>query len=383
MGRPLNQKYFGNYNKGSTSTNSDNGMGGEGVSSVTINTAGSYLHSLPTAAFSIPELPGVRATGSVVGRAVSAAMVSSGAGYGYHDVLTAVGGTGTAATFQVNSLITVGTPSLTAGGVNYDISGGAKDEIWFDSSVDSRWTVPLKIRVDTVTGGHGVATFTVLQQGVWTGSNPPSTVIGASTHNGPIDNNGSGATFTLTWGVNSVGVVAGGSYTAVTNGASSTTGGTGTGATLNVSYGVSGMTVTEKGSGYLSVADAAITFSPAGAAATPVLTTSQTNAIIVYAMVDSSVKAADAVKQISTNRYRVETYEGTGVCKLVSHTPAAAGEMSINATDSDGGTYWVMKITSNHALLIQNTGTQFDNHTLVKWTFGNPEAGTSVKIDNF
>jgi len=382
MGRPLNQKYFGNYNKGSTSTNSDNGMGGEGVSSVTINTAGSYLRALPTAAFSIPELPGVGATGSVVGRAVSAVTTSSGFGYGYNDVITAVGGTGSAATFQVTSLITVGAPSLTAGGSAYDVSGGAKDEIWFDSSVDARWTVPLKIRVDTVTGGNGVATFTVLQQGVWAGANPPSSVTGARTYNGPVDNNGNGARFTLTWGVNSVSVANGGSYTTVSNSASSTTGGAGTGATLNVSYGVSAITVTEKGSGYLSVADAAITFSPAGAAATSVLTSDQANAILVNAMVGSSVKVADAVKQISTKRYRVETYEGTGVCQLVSRTPAVAGEMSINATDSAGGTYWVMKVTSNHALLIQNTGTQFADHTLVKWTFGNPTAGSSVKIDN-
>lgn len=382
MGRPLNQKYFGNYNKGSTSTNSDNGIGGEGVSRVTINTAGSYLHSLPTAAFNIPELPGVGATGSVVGRAVSAVIGSAGSGYGYHDILTAVGGTGTAATFQVNSLITVGTPSLVAGGSAYDVSGGAKDEIWFDSSVDARWTTPLKIRVDTVTGGNGVATFTVIQQGVWTGATPPTSVTGVSTHNGPLDNNGNGARFNLTWGVNTVGVATGGAYTAVSGTAVSTTGGSGTGATLDVSYGVSAITVSERGSGYLSVADAAITFSPTGAAATPVLTSDQANAILVNAMVVSSVKAADAVKQISTKRYRVETYEGTGVCHLVSHTPTVSGEMSINATDSAGGTYWVMKVTSNHALLIQNTGTQFADHTLVKWTFGNPVAGSSVKIDN-
>ena len=36
MGRPLNKKYFGNRNIGSTSTTADNGIGGEGVESVTI-----------------------------------------------------------------------------------------------------------------------------------------------------------------------------------------------------------------------------------------------------------------------------------------------------------------------------------------------------------
>lgn len=380
MGRPLNQKYFGNYNKGSTSTISDNGMGGEGVSSVTINTAGSYLHSLPTAAFNIPELPGVGATGSVVGRAVSAVVGSAGTGYGYNDILTAVGGTGTAATFQVNSVRTVGV-TLVTGGTIYDVSGGAHDEIWFDSSVDARWTTPLKIRVETLSGS-AVATFSIIQHGVWTGATPPTTVVGTRTYNGPVDSNGNGATFTLAWGVNTVAVATGGAYTAVSGSVLSTTGGSGTGATLDASYGVSNITVTERGSGYISVADAAITFSPAGAAATPVLTSDQANAILVNAMVDSSVKVADAVKQISTKRYRVETYEGMGVCQLVSHTPTVSGEMTINATDSAGGTYWVMKVTSNHALLIQNTGTQFADHTLVKWTFGNPTAGSSVKIDN-
>jgi len=381
MGRPLNQKYFGNYNKGSASTSSDDGMGGQGVAGVAITAAGSYAGLLPTVAFSAPSLPGVQATGSVIGAAVGASVATAGSGYAYHDVITAIGGTGNAATFLVTSLQTVNVV-MTNGGTFYDVSGGAHDEIWFDSTVDARWTTPLKIRVETLSGSS-IATFSIIQQGVWTGTSAPTSVTGTSTHNGPIDNNGHGATFTLTWGVNTVNVNTAGAYTAVHGNSLTTSGGSGSGATLNVSYGVSGISITEGGSGYLSVADAAVSFSPSGATGNPVLTTDQLNAVIVYAMVGSAVDAADAVQQIGASRYRVKTYEGVGVCKLVASTPANAGEMSINATDSDGGTYWVMRLNSCQALLVQNTGTQFANHTMVRWSFANPVQNYSVKIDNF
>ena len=36
MGRPLNKKYFGNRNIGSTSTTTDDGIGGEGLAAYTL-----------------------------------------------------------------------------------------------------------------------------------------------------------------------------------------------------------------------------------------------------------------------------------------------------------------------------------------------------------
>ena len=59
MGRPLNKKYFGNRNIGSTSVTTDDSIGGNGIASVTI--AGSwsgFTQATSTVTFSAPQLPG-------------------------------------------------------------------------------------------------------------------------------------------------------------------------------------------------------------------------------------------------------------------------------------------------------------------------------------
>jgi hypothetical protein len=64
--------------------------------------------------------------------------------------------------------------------------------------------------------------------------------------------------------------------------------------------------------------------------------------------------------------------------------------MTINATDSAGGTYWVIKLNNKKATLIPNTGTQFPVTTVngvgypqaVQWTLGTPTVNVSVQIDN-
>ena len=385
MGRPLNSKFFGNRNTGST-TSTDNKIGGEFVSSVTITNAGTYISSLPIPIFSTPAIPsGVTATGIVHGKALSASINAAGVGYSFGNILTAVGGTGTATTFQVTSVQTVGTPTLTAGGTIYDVSAGAKDEIWFDSSVDARWTTPLKIRVET-TSGSSVATFSVIQQGVWTGATPPTTVVGTRTYNGPIDNNGNGATFTLSWGVNTVAVASEGDYTAVPNNALATTGGSGTGAQLTVSYGVKNIAITESGSGYINSADAAVSFVPASTtASTTVLTVgSQQNAILAYAYVDGSRTLVDIISQVGSRKYKVLSDSGIYTVKLVGAQAANEGEMDITATDSAGKTYYVKNINSKRALLIQYgpAGHQFDDNTSADWSFGSAVANTSVTVTN-
>lgn len=81
MGRPLNKKYFGNRNIGSTSVTTDDGIGGGFIASATIDTAGSYT-SATTATFAAPTLPGgVTATGDLVYEVISAT-ISGGTGYG-------------------------------------------------------------------------------------------------------------------------------------------------------------------------------------------------------------------------------------------------------------------------------------------------------------
>lgn len=85
MGRPLNKKYFGNRNTGTTGT-ADNGIGGEGVASVTITSGGSnYAAGTTTVTFSAPQLPtGVTATGTatIVGGVVTGIVITEkGSGY--------------------------------------------------------------------------------------------------------------------------------------------------------------------------------------------------------------------------------------------------------------------------------------------------------------
>ena len=111
MGRPLNKRYFDPV----PSSN------GESVVSYTITNRGSYT-TLPTVTVSPPGLPGgVTATGTLTMRAASAVVPGGGGGTGYavNDVLTVVGGTGTAATFRVATLgagNAVATVALVSGG---------------------------------------------------------------------------------------------------------------------------------------------------------------------------------------------------------------------------------------------------------------------------
>jgi hypothetical protein len=59
--------------------------------------------------------------------------------------------------------------------------------------------------------------------------------------------------------------------------------------------------------------------------------------------------------------------------------------MTINATDSAGGTYWVVKL--EHAAIIVSggtgtPGTQFADYSAVQWTLDSPTVNVSVQLDN-
>ena len=85
MGRPLNTKYFGNRNIGSSTSTTDSGIGGTSVDRVTLGTLGSYTVR-PTITFSDPDLlaeGAETATGTVVSEVLSATVVGGNAGSGY------------------------------------------------------------------------------------------------------------------------------------------------------------------------------------------------------------------------------------------------------------------------------------------------------------
>lgn len=157
---------------------------------------------------------------------------------------------------------------------------------------------------------------------------------------------------------------------------------------LGASNKILAIEVTEPGSGYLT--PPTVTENVGGVQGTltftAVLTTSNTNAITAYAVVSSTNLPAEIKKQISTTRYKVKTSEGTAICALVTDGEAnAASEMTITALDSDGGEYWVKKLTARKAVLVAKGvggGSQFATGSAVKWTLGAAVAGDSVKLAN-
>jgi hypothetical protein len=147
MGRPLNKKYFGNRNIGTTGTG-DDGIGGSRIASVTLGTLGSYT-TRPTVTFSDPDLlgaGGVRATGTVTSEVLS---------------VSAVGGTQTG--YTVGQLVTVdGTDAVlrvaTIGGT------GGDDALTFDFTGGSRGnftTLPTGAQTTTSNGAGAGLTVTL------------------------------------------------------------------------------------------------------------------------------------------------------------------------------------------------------------------------------
>ena len=404
MASSLNKKYFGNRNigtggqqltktQGGVVTPYDDGIGGEGVASVTMTAEGTYTSSLPTVAFSLPDLPGgVQATGIVHGHALTAVATAAGTGYNLADVLTQTsGGTGRYATWNVTGLKVVGITLKNGGTAN-------------DPGDIFQFTVGgFSFKVRVTTSSAGVATgVEVNDPGLWTSGTLPADTTGMTRTQtyGSIDMNGVGLQVNITaWGVGTVGVADQGNYTAIIGGAKNTTvtptGGTG--ATLTITYGVSGVEMTEKGSGYTSAVDAAPAFSSGSADGNSVLTvdtgaigssTYQENAIIVYANTDANgPKIGDIIKQVSARQFRVKTSGGIANCLLKSSTLSTnptddVARMTIVAKDSAGGTYYVTKISAHKCTVTRGTGTQFASNTSIPWTFGAAVLNTSVTVSN-
>jgi hypothetical protein len=223
------------------------------------------------------------------------------------------------------------------------------------------------------------------------------------------DTNGNGLVlgFTLSmWGVYSFGTVSTlGDYTVFpSTGASGTltsiSPATGTGAKADITMGLLSIAVTQKGSGYTTPADAAVSFTGStGAAATAVLTTdvgtktagtnlnvatNQNNAIIIHANVggEGSTLIGDIQEQVGSRRYRVKTADDVKVCKLVADDTPGTKQAYIKATDDNGNTYFVIKLTAHRATLIQWSNNEstwlYADNAVAGWTFGSAVAPGDV-----
>jgi hypothetical protein len=136
-----------------------------------------------------------------------------------------------------------------------------------------------------------------------------------------------------------------------------------------------------------AISSASLVFADYGTGATFVtgLTSTKQNAIKGNAYITGgSAKAFDIKKQEASKRYLVQTADGQGQCKLVTTATLAAGEMNIVATDWNGSTYWVKKLTARRAVLVQSTAsTAFlvADGASTGWTLGS-STGTIVTIGN-
>jgi hypothetical protein len=326
MGRPLHKKYFGNRNIGSTSVTTDNGIGGQGIASVTIAGTNNNYIAVPTATFAAPTLPGgVTATAGAITMIVKSVSITNGGG-SYID----------------EEVVTLGDGSA-AGGTG---------------TVDGTYTTRASFRIKSVDGGGAATTIELVAGGSYT----------VLAYNGSTHASAAGSTITEMY----------------------TTGGTGNNLRIAITWGVLAVAINEKGSGYVSAPAITMTGNATKAAVLTTDTgavgslTNQENAIQMTAfLTGGSAVAVDIIKQVSGRRYKVTDGTRTGVVALQSTLANAAGEGSIAATDSAGGEYFVTKLTAHRATLTRagGSGWLYATGAAAPWKF-DAAAGIYVQIAN-
>lgn len=321
MGRPLNKKYFGNRNIGSTSTTADDKIGGKSIASVTLNALGSYT-TRPTVTFPAPTLPtGVTALGTITSEALSGAVTTAGTGYTVGDLLT-----------------------LTSNG------GSA---IAYVASVDTGGEI---LTVNFTGTGASRGSFEALP-----GAKFPSTPTGGRSCTGGT---GTGAEITVTFRAKAVAISESGSgYVAVAGGD----------LTFTQSVTASAVTFSTDSGGYNGNSAQNVSTNQENALIFYAKTTS-----------GGTAQAGDVIKQEASRRYKIITADGTATCKLVASNSPAVNECYLIATDQGGATYWVTKLTAHKALLTSTgSGTpQFADGKSVKWLLSGAVANESVTIEN-
>lgn len=162
--------------------------------------------------------------------------------------------------------------------------------------------------------------------------------------------------------------------------------------TVNGAGNLATFVVDTSGSGYKQDPGIALTNAGTGTGATFNVTlsgVSNTGKITCSAYLpaySSTARTSTILKQEASHRYLVQNSDGDGQCKLTASASLTAGQMSITATDSVGGTYYVTKLTSRKALLTPTAaggGTQFPSGTYAKWlrsSAGSPVLNVSVTI---
>jgi hypothetical protein len=359
MGRPLNKKYFGNRNIGTNRPN-DDGIGGEGVASITFggtnNSTGFTNGSTTQATFSAPQIAnGTTATGTIVTYAAGA--LTNKTTYGTYT------GTGVSA---AGTFTGVSQKSTSGSGT------GATFVVTKTSGTAYSSTITVTLNSNS---GQGYAL------------NDTVTIDGAALGGVTVTND---LTFTI------------GTFVATT----------GT---------IKSITITNKGSGYTTAPSLTLSTGTQGTlTVTPVLnvdsgavgtSTNNENAILAWAYTGGNLVEVDLQKQISTKRYRFNksgevSRTGAEVGRIrydavadgtAGYTASEGKELNIVAVDASGGTYLVRKLynrtcTVNPVSIASTPATLFGVSATTpgavytagkqyKWTFGTATADT-VKILN-
>jgi hypothetical protein len=114
MGRPIKKKYFGNTNIGSSSSRSDNGIGGEGFSNVIITNSGTLYSTVTNAVFWTASAP------QLVGGIASTGTFTVQWGGGNNGKVTAINITEPGSGYSSTSSVTITTtPATTGSAVQY------------------------------------------------------------------------------------------------------------------------------------------------------------------------------------------------------------------------------------------------------------------------
>ena len=96
-----------------------------------------------------------------------------------------------------------------------------------------------------------------------------------------------------------------------------------------------------------------------------------------------SANTGPANSQKGSKTFNITTSDGTEdlILTAVASGSLAAGQCQLTATDSDGDTYYVSKITSRYVTLVPNDGTQFTSGQKALWVASrSEESGVSVSI---
>ena len=206
MGRPLNKKYFGNRNTGSTTTTADDGIGGKGVAGIPVTSAGSYTVRPVVTLTGAPDLlSGVAATSTITSQVNIISSFVGGTNYTTGDTFTigngtvftvgTVNGSGVIQTITTtergsfpyaDGALTTGARTTTiisatnplAAGATVTLTYNAKEVLITDAGSGYTTTVPTASSTQSVTLGTVVMTTPVANTApAGSGTNPDAAII--------------------------------------------------------------------------------------------------------------------------------------------------------------------------------------------------------------